>query len=128
MELESGICLLVLAPDHQPVRINGQRLATIACLRERDQVQLHDGRVFSVAIHTRCVIGRATGADQDKACVVCHQPAGDHHVYVCGDCGCVIHCDRRDPGAILDCLSICGECPSCHGAILRDGYSWTPET
>ncbi|MHC4220010.1 MAG: hypothetical protein ACYSU7_16320 [Planctomycetota bacterium] len=127
LALESGVCLLVLAPDHLPVRINGQRLAIIACLRERDQVQLHDGRAYHVAIHTHCVIGRAASEDRNKSCAVCHQPAGERHVYLCSSCGCAIHCDRRDSDDVLDCLSICGECPSCHGAILRDGYGWTPE-
>jgi hypothetical protein len=127
VEHENGLCLLVLATDRRPLGVNGQRSARIACLEERDVLQLPGGRTFHVALYTRCVIGPAPDSYADKPCGVCHQPVAGARVYLCSACQSAVHCDRRNPDEPLDCLSICSECPSCHAPLLRDGYGWVPE-
>jgi hypothetical protein len=112
--------LLVLASERRPVRVNGERRARIACLRQRDQLELHDGRTFEVELHTRCVIGHAPDSHKDKRCSVCQETVGDSVVYLCSSCDGVVHCDRRDPDDVRDCLRLCSECPSCRAPLVSD--------
>jgi len=112
-------CLLVLASDRRPVRVNGERRARIAGLRQRDQLQLHDGRTFQVALHVQCVIGLAPDSHRDTPCGVCHETVGERAVYLCPSCDSAVHCDRRDPDDVRDCLSLCSECPSCRAPLVR---------
>jgi hypothetical protein len=118
---ENVSCLLVLAPDDRPVRVNGERCARIVGLRQRDHLRLHDGRTFEVALQVQCVIGRAPDSHKDKPCGVCHEIVGQRFVYLCPSCDSALHCDRRDPHDVRDCLSLCSECPSCRAPIVRDG-------
>jgi hypothetical protein len=115
--------LLVLTSERRPIQVNGERRARIACLRQRDQLQLHDGRTFQVALHIECVIGRAPASHQDKPCAVCHETVGERVVYLCPSCDSAVHCDRRDPDDVRDCLSLCSECPSCRSPIVRGEYT-----
>jgi hypothetical protein len=120
---ENVPCLLVLASDRRPVRVNGERRARIAGLRQHDQLQLHDGRTFQVALHMRCVIGRAPDSHKDKPCGVCHETVGERAVYLCPSCDSAVHCDQRDPDDVRDCLSLCSECPSCRSPLVRGEYT-----
>jgi hypothetical protein len=119
---------MLLAPDRRPVLVNGERRTRIAGLRERDQVQLRDGRTLQVALHLACVIGRAPDSHKDQPCAVCHEAVDQRVVYLCASCDCIVHCDRRDPDDVRDCLSLCSECPSCRAPIVHGGYSRDPET
>jgi hypothetical protein len=115
---ENVPCLLVLASDRRPVRVNGERRARIAGLRELDQLWLPDGRTFEVALHIQCVIGRAPDSHKAKPCGVCHETVGERAVYLCPSCDSAVHCDRRDPDDVRDCLSLCSECPSCRAPLV----------
>jgi hypothetical protein len=129
VDLGTGPALLVLAPDHRRIRVNGQRLARIATVEESDTIQIDGGQTFHVALHTECTIGLVPEEQRDVACAVCRLPLGKHHIYLCPRCRAAIHADEHGPEGeeALDCLALLSECPRCRALLARGARAATPE-
>ncbi len=119
--------LLLLAPAAQPIRVNGEHIARVACLKEADVVELGPcGWVCQATLSVRVTIGRPPDAYLGRECPICRTPFVEStSVWLCPSCGTALHAEPDGPGA-KRCIDPCSECPSCGAPIVRDPSSPEP--
>lgn len=120
--------LLLLAPAAQPVRVNGEHIARVACLKDADVVELGPcGWVCQATLSVRVTIGRPPDAYLGRECPICRTPFVEStSVWLCPGCGTALHAEPPDAPGAKRCIDPCSECPSCGAPIVRDPTSPEP--
>ena len=120
--------LLLLAPAARSVRVNGEHVASVACLSEADVVELGtSGWVCQATLSVRVTIGRPPEAYLGRVCAICRtQFVESTAVWICPTCGAAVHAEPPDTADAKQCIDTCSECPSCSAPLVRESSSLEP--
>ena len=127
--------LLLVAPPHGDAPIvNASPTPRVVVLRERDQINLGDGRLLHVSVFLRPYVGLATEKmlSRKTECCLCRKAFDDAtRVYVCPLCQECAHMEspeHKSGEKPLACVTEAATCPSCSMPVITgEGLTYVPE-
>jgi hypothetical protein len=132
LELGHRPVLVVVSPQGDRVRVNGQIAPRVTIVAETDEMQLDGAEtVLYATCYRRSTIGPPPAESIGEICPICRTPfVQATTVYVCPGCGQALHLEGPERGAErLECARMTSTCPTCYEPVnvdLSDGYSYVP--
>ena len=132
LELRRRPVLVVVSPQGDRVRVNGQIAPRVTIVAEKDQMQLDGAEtVLYATCYRRSTVGAPPKESVGEICPICRTAFLETTtVYLCPDCGQALHLEGPERGADqLECALMTSTCPTCYEPVnvdRSDGYSYIP--